>query len=175
MYAVKCLWQVQTYNPHSDSTCGSFVQQKVRCQQMFFQFSTWAKAMLFLRLFRLQNLLHRAKDQIPKYLVEKPAACNRSEFIRLNGTQFLRQHSEGTKFPRVRHAPGLQKHIESCKCVDQKIPLEPRTATLLSNQFRPMIFSVSDVWLLNVIFQVSMVVQEQWVHHVQEKIRWTQW
>ena len=69
---------------------------------MFFQSSAWSKAMLFLRLFRLQNFRHTAKDQIPKYLVEKPAACNTSEVSRLNGTQFFWQHSEGSELPRMR-------------------------------------------------------------------------
>ena len=61
-----------------------------------------------------------AKDQIPKYLVEKPAACNGSEVSRLDGTQSFRQHSEGSEVPRVRNAPGLQNNIESCRCLGQK-------------------------------------------------------
>ena len=76
--------------------------------------------MLFLRLFRLQNLFHTAKDQIPKCFVERPAACNRSDVSRLTGTQFVWQHSEGNELPRVRNAPGLQDNIAGASAWTKK-------------------------------------------------------
>ena len=84
-----------------------------------FQSSAWSNTMLFLRLFHLQNLLHTAKGQIPRYFAEKPAACNKSEGSRLNGSQFFTKHSEVVSFPRVRNAPGLENNIERCKCLNQ--------------------------------------------------------
>ena len=115
MYAIKCLGQVQTHNPHCDSSCSCFIQWKVRCQQVFFQSSAWSKAMLFLGLFGLQNLFHTSKDQICKHFVEKPIVCNRSDINRLNCTQFFRQHSEKSEFPSFRKMSIMETSINVLK------------------------------------------------------------